>query len=307
MDIVRSGGGDGGGSGWWARFLRILRGAAADDSGEQSELVRLETEADVEALIGRFTPAFLAALDALFDQLAMSEPSRSEKVKEGTAVTAKSETAKSETAGGERVISEGAALSWLELVNRELGRGGTYRGVMSALEASEAASGARVLSRRAWHGLFAQELGEGKWWQVAYDLEVSGVPVDDFEMEAATVAYRAAAVRSSPVDGEAMEGGKEGEVEAEAKAKAKAKVETKAEERDERTPRSVRAPRRHYEAWLDYVYYSSDGLRLLGYQESLDEEQAKRIYQEGDALPNAWHPSDHLPVGCVFEWARQHS
>jgi hypothetical protein len=55
------------------------------------------------------------------------------------------------------------------------------------------------------------------------------------------------------------------------------------------------------------VYYSSDGLRLLGYQESLDEEQAKRIYQEGDALPNAWHPSDHLPVGCVFEWARQHS
>ena len=70
-------------------------------------------------------------------------------------------------------------------------------------------------------------------------------------------------------------------------------------------PRPVRAPRRHYEAWLDYVYYTREragGLRLVGYQESLDEEMARRIYQDGDALPNAWHPSDHLPVGCVFEW-----
>ena len=68
-----------------------------------------------------------------------------------------------------------------------------------------------------------------------------------------------------------------------------------------RTPRQ--APRRHYEAWLDYVYYSSKGLRLVGYQESLSEEQAQLIYRDGDALPNAWHPSDHLPVGCVFQWA----
>jgi hypothetical protein len=66
-------------------------------------------------------------------------------------------------------------------------------------------------------------------------------------------------------------------------------------------PRSARPPRRHYEAWLDYVYYSA-GLQLVGYQESLSKEQARLIYQDGDALPNAWHPSDHLPVGCVFEW-----
>ena len=49
-----------------------------------------------------------------------------------------------------------------------------------------------------------------------------------------------------------------------------------------RTPRQ--APRRHYEAWLDYVYYSSEGLRLVGYQESLSEEQAQLIYRDGDAL-----------------------
>ena len=66
-------------------------------------------------------------------------------------------------------------------------------------------------------------------------------------------------------------------------------------------PRPARVPRRHYEAWLDYVYYSSGGLRLVAYQEPLTEGQAQLVYKDGDALPNAWHPSDHLPVGCVFE------
>ena len=55
------------------------------------------------------------------------------------------------------------------------------------------------------------------------------------------------------------------------------------------------------EAWLDYVYYSSESLRLVAYQEPMTEEQAQLVYKDGDALPNAWHPSDHLPVGCVFE------
>ena len=70
----------------------------------------------------------------------------------------------------------------------------------------------------------------------------------------------------------------------------------------QRAARQARVPRRHYEAWLDYVYYSSGGLRLVAYQEPLTEEQAQLVYKDGDALPNAWHPSDHLPVGCVFEW-----
>ena len=32
-------------------------------------------------------------------------------------------------------------------------------------------------------------------------------------------------------------------------------------------------PRRHYEAWLDYAYYTANSLRLAGYQESLSEER----------------------------------
>ena len=115
VDIVLSSG-EGGGSGWWARFLEMLRGGGDGDgadndggggAGHQPELVRLESEADVESLIARFTAAFRAALDALFDRLA-----------EGPAALG---------AEGEEelVIPESAALAWLELINRELGRGGT--------------------------------------------------------------------------------------------------------------------------------------------------------------------------------------
>lgn len=276
-----TGGSGGGSSGWWARFLRTLLRFEGDGTAETpaaAELVRLETEADVEALISRFTPAFRAALDSLFDRLAAQ--SKQDAVE----------------AAAEGVISEPVALEWLEKVNRELGRGGTYRGVMAAFEASEL----RELSRRAWYGVFARELGEGKWWQVAYDLEVSGVAVSDFELgaELGTDGAYSGADR-------ALGASKDAAVEA---------VQKDAELGATR-PRAVRAPRRHYEGWLDYVYYTrrgaergaegraEGGLRLVGYQESLDEERARRIYQEGDALPNAWHPSDHLPVGCVFEWS----
>ena len=283
--IVLSGGGGGGGrgSGWWTRFLRMLRGddaeaAGANDTPAAAELVRLESEADVEALIERFTPSFRAALDRLFDRLAAA-PAGVAAGAAGAAGAASAEAAQGHATeavaepdgAASLAISEASALSWLELVNRELGRGGTYRGVMAAFEESERVSGRRELTRRAWYGVFARELGEGKWWQVAYDLEVSGVAVSDFELDADGMYGGGATGRPRPATGE---------------------------------PPRVRAPRRHYEAWLDYVYYTPrGGLRLVGYQESLDEELARRIYQEGDALPNAWHPSDHLPVGCVFEWA----
>lgn len=227
--------------------------------------MRLETEADVERLIGRFTPAFRDALDTLFDRIAETPPA---------------------TAAG-AAVSESAALAWLELVNRELGRGGTYRGVMAALERSERESegsgGRRELTRRAWHGVFARELGEGKWWQVAYDLGVSGVAVEDFEF-----------VCSVDAEGEGGAGEGAGEGVAEGASGD--------QEAQQRAALRRRAPRRHYEGWLDYIYFSSGSLRLRGYQESLTEEQARRIYQDGDALPNEWHPSDHLPIGCVFEW-----
>ena len=205
-----------------------------------------ESEEDVDRLNARFTPAFRGALDALFDRLATSAP-ESAVLRPGL------------QPADDDLIPESAVLAWLELVNRELGRGGTYRRVVECFERS----GRRALARREWHGVFAGELADGKWWQVAYDLEVSGVSVADLD------------VGGDAPYGDAAEGA---------------------------VRRPARAPRRHYEAWLDYVYYSTGGLRLAAYQEGLSEEQARLIYKDGDALPNAWHPSDHLPVGCVFEW-----
>ena len=268
--LATRGGGDTG-SGWWARFLGALRGGeGGGSSSAEQELVRLETEADVENLIARFTPTLRAALDTLFDRLAAASP--------GTLAAGATSSSNSISEDIERVIPEKAALAWLELVNRELGRGGTYRSVMAAFEQSP--TGRRELTRRAWYGVFARELGEGKWWQVAYDLDVSGVAVSSMELSAGGGTFGGAA-QSRVVDERRGEQG--------------------ARRPSVRTPRQ--APRRHYEAWLDYVYYSSKGLRLVGYQESLSEEQAQLIYRDGDALPNAWHPSDHLPVGCVFQWA----
>ena len=102
--------------------------------------------------------------------------------------------------------------------------------------------------------------------------ERPGVPLEDFDLDVGDVAAYAK---------EQLPGGEAAAV--------------------QRAARQARVPRRHYEAWLDYVYYSSGGLRLVAYQEPLTEEQAQLVYKDGDALPNAWHPSDHLPVGCVFE------
>ena len=58
----------------------------------------------------------------------------------------------------------------------------------------------------------------------------------------------------------------------------------------------------HYQGWLDYLYFDAQQLTCLGYQEALTESEFWQIYQQGDALPNAWHPSDHLPVAAVFAW-----
>jgi hypothetical protein len=58
----------------------------------------------------------------------------------------------------------------------------------------------------------------------------------------------------------------------------------------------------HYQGWLDYVYFDMQRLQCRGVQEALTEAELSRIHQEGDALPNEWHPSDHLPVAAVFSW-----
>ena len=153
----------GGGSGWWARFLRVLRGGDASDADDDQELVRLESEEDVEKLIARFTPAFLAALDALFDRLATapgtSESATAPDLEEiclGDAICIEEIGTEADAdliremqaSSGEMVISESSALTWLELVNRELGRGGTYRSVLTAFEQSYSVSGRFELTRQ---------------------------------------------------------------------------------------------------------------------------------------------------------------
>ncbi|KAL9178623.1 hypothetical protein ACHAXT_001961 [Thalassiosira profunda] len=63
---------------------------------------------------------------------------------------------------------------------------------------------------------------------------------------------------------------------------------------------------RFYQGWLDYVY-ASQKLGCLGVQDVLTDEERLRVYRDGDALPNEWHPSDHLPVGAVFSWTHLRS
>ena len=55
-----------------------------------------------------------------------------------------------------------------------------------------------------------------------------------------------------------------------------------------------------YQGWLDYIYFNR--LTCNGVQDVLTKSERQHIYNEGDALPNAWHPSDHLPVAAVFSW-----
>lgn len=55
------------------------------------------------------------------------------------------------------------------------------------------------------------------------------------------------------------------------------------------------------ELCFDHMFYTPATLRLVGVQEPLTEEQKQRIWGEPwEILPNAWHPSDHLPVAAAF-------
>ena len=58
----------------------------------------------------------------------------------------------------------------------------------------------------------------------------------------------------------------------------------------------------HYQGWLDYVYFDSRRLECTGVQDALTASEMSKIFNEGDALPNEWHPSDHLPVAAIFSW-----
>ena len=56
-----------------------------------------------------------------------------------------------------------------------------------------------------------------------------------------------------------------------------------------------------YQGWLDYIYFGQR-LSCCGVQDVLTVAERSKIYSDGDALPNAWHPSDHLPVSAIFSW-----
>eukprot|EP00667_Euglena_gracilis_P012764 EG_transcript_13123 len=56
-----------------------------------------------------------------------------------------------------------------------------------------------------------------------------------------------------------------------------------------------------FAARFDYVFHTAAGLGLVAVQEPLTPEEAGRV-AEGDSLPNAWHPSDHLPVTATLRF-----
>jgi len=195
------------------KLLALQQELEGGSSG--TELVEIRTEADARIMIERFTPALKGALDHVFDEF---------------------------SSDGEG-LTEVEVAKFLTKTNGQLGRGGMWRHTNAVFERKSRSSQPALLSRRDWYGAFARELGEGKWWQVVYDLEACGVNLREYN-----------------------------------------------------------AKGRHYQGWLDYVYFESDWLVCTGVQEALDDDEVSLVYGKGDALPNEWHPSDHLPVAAVFSW-----
>jgi len=190
-----------------------------EGGSEGSELAEVRTEADAQRMIARFTPTLRNALDKVFCQFSSDGES----------------------------LSQDELSQFLLKVNGQLDRGGTSRHAAEIFKRKIAKASEPVLNREDWYGVFAKELGEGKWWQVVYDLEECGVNM-----------------RSQ--DG--MQTGQ------------------------------------HYQGWLDYVYFGASALSCTGVQEALTPAEQSRLYFDGDALPNEWHPSDHLPVAVLLSWAR---
>lgn len=60
-------------------------------------------------------------------------------------------------------------------------------------------------------------------------------------------------------------------------------------------------PKPLYAVCLDRIY-SSPALTPLATRAPLTPEQHTRVYTQHESLPNAWHPSDHLPLAAIFQW-----
>gem|GEM_PF-2581723 len=56
-----------------------------------------------------------------------------------------------------------------------------------------------------------------------------------------------------------------------------------------------------FEGRFDQIHHTPS-LSLSAVVSPLNEAQRRQVYEQKDTLPNAWHPSDHLPLGAVFRW-----
>lgn len=52
----------------------------------------------------------------------------------------------------------------------------------------------------------------------------------------------------------------------------------------------------------DQIHATPQTLALEAVRHPLDEAHTARVFTQGETLPNAWHPSDHLPVSAVYRW-----
>jgi len=195
-----------------------------EGGSEGSELVEIRTEADANRMVTRFSPKLASALDHVFDKL---------------------------SSNGDSLV-EDEVESFLIKVNGQLGRGGTARHISAIFHKKSELGQPSSLSREEWYGIFARELGEGKWWQVVYDLEEFGANLRNTQNDPTTTSSRDACPQ--------------------------------------------------YLGWLDYVFFNTDRLVCAGVQEPLTSFEWSKIYDDSDALPNEWHPSDHLPVAAILAW-----
>mmetsp|Transcript_55862 Transcript_55862/g.62469 ORF Transcript_55862/g.62469 Transcript_55862/m.62469 type:complete len:910 (-) Transcript_55862:62-2791(-) len=130
----------------FAERLRALQ-QELEGGSDGVELVEIRTEADAQRMINRFSPLLRVALDLVFERF---------------------------SGDGGKSLTEAEVSEFLIRTNGELGRGSTSRHTTDAFEKKVASSKQAVLNRYDWYGIFARELGEGKWWQVVYDLEICG-------------------------------------------------------------------------------------------------------------------------------------
>mmetsp|Transcript_19524 Transcript_19524/g.32119 ORF Transcript_19524/g.32119 Transcript_19524/m.32119 type:complete len:424 (-) Transcript_19524:470-1741(-) len=55
-----------------------------------------------------------------------------------------------------------------------------------------------------------------------------------------------------------------------------------------------------FTARFDHIYYTPDLMKCKCVSHPVPEDKTKQLFEEGDTLPNLWHPSDHLPIAASF-------